>query len=205
MSTPEKQLPPAPSPQPDSVTSVAHPLEDCATVQAIATASPWDDVKPYIPAGYVIDSTGVHIEKTDKEFICGPSWVRAMTRSDQGTDWGLVVHWIDQDGHQQNMAIPACKLSEPRSPIAGDLASMGLKIVPGKERKLMTYLGSFTLPISHRLRSVSQLGWIGLKPMTVAHCLYSRDTKSGWVPGVPSYFSLKRTARRHAPCMAGVL
>lgn len=57
------------------------------------------------------------------------------------------------------MAFPARKLSEPRAPLAGDLASLGLKIVPGSERRLMSYLGSFCLPPEYRIQSASQLGW----------------------------------------------
>jgi hypothetical protein len=122
---------------------------------------PWDPVRQYIPEGYFITQRGAFSQhKDDPEFISGPCWVTALTRSHTGDEWGLMIHWIDQDGKEQQMAFPARRLSEPRYPLAPDLASMGLKVIPGKERQLIRYLASFDLPQSHRLRSVSQLGWL---------------------------------------------
>ncbi len=123
-------------------------------------APSWQLVDEYIPPEYVIQKEGVFINKKDKEQISGPCWVTALTRSSQGTEWGLVIHWIDQDNKEQHMAFPVRRLLEPRSPLASDLVSFGLKVVPGKERRLMSYLGSFDLPKHFRLRSVSLLGWL---------------------------------------------
>lgn len=121
---------------------------------------PWTLIQSYLPNNHILDGDGVFLRNgSSTEFISGPCWVTALTRSTQGTDWGYEINWIDQDGNQQSMAFPARKLSEPRAPLAGDLASIGLKIVPGKERRLMAYLGSFNLPPEYRLRSAVQLGW----------------------------------------------
>lgn len=137
-----------------------------AADHARGSASPWSTIIEYLPYPYVITDRGVFIEPKKKaddiqrEYVSGPCWVTALTRSATGQEWGLVVHWMDQDGIERDMAIPASRLSEPRAPIAGELASLGLKVVPGSERKLMTYLGSFDLPPSFRVRSASQVGWI---------------------------------------------
>ncbi|MEW8288230.1 MAG: DUF927 domain-containing protein [Candidatus Thiodiazotropha endolucinida] len=120
----------------------------------------WVAVQDHIPKGYVITEKGVFLDKNDPEFISGPCWVSSITRSSNGSEWGLVVHWIDQDGNEQKHAFPARQLGESRSPLVPNLMSMGLKVVPGKEKRLITYLGSFDLPEDFRLRSVSQLGWI---------------------------------------------
>lgn len=127
---------------------------------------PWSRVQSFIHSSYELTDEGVTFIRETKdnrfeEFIAGPCWVHALTRSSQGTEWGYEIGWIDQDGQEQRMAFPARKLSEPRSPLAADLASLGLKVIPGKERKLMAYLASFNLPPEFRLRSVSQLGWMG--------------------------------------------
>ncbi len=135
----------------------------------IPGAVAWAHILPYIPTSYEINDSGVFYIKLLKtkggetkeipEFVSGPCWISALTRSNQGTEWGYQLHWIDQDENEQSMAFPARKLSEPRAPIAGDLASLGLKIVPGCERRLMAYLGSFCLPSEYRIQSTSQLGW----------------------------------------------
>jgi len=125
---------------------------------------PWYPIEEYLPNDYEICKDGVILIRetqrtSTREFISGPCWISALTRSSKGREWGVVVHWIDQDENEQTMAFPARKLTDPRSPLAGDLASLGLKIVPGKERKLMTFLGSMNLPPGLRRRSASQLGW----------------------------------------------
>ena len=129
----------------------------------------WGHLLPFFPPTYKIDANGVFFIRiirrksgeTDKipELISGPCWVSALTRSNQGMEWGYQIHWVDQDGREHDMAFPARKLSEPRGPLAGDLASMGLKIVPGSERRLMAYLGSFCLPPEYRIQSTAQVGW----------------------------------------------
>lgn len=133
------------------------------SVCPISAGRPWACVEESIPNGFVITPDGVFVDKNDRELICGPCWIKSLTRSTLGTEWGCVINWIDQDGCQRDMAFPARRLSEQRSPLAGDLVSLGLKIVPGKERQLMTFLGSFNLPNRFRLRSTSQLGWIDAK------------------------------------------
>jgi hypothetical protein len=129
--------------------------------QAERQPQPWDPVLQYIPEGYSIAHRGVlSWGKNDSELISGPCWVTALTRSDTGDEWGREVRWIDQDGHERRMAFPMQPFHVPRSPLAPNLASMGLKVVPGKERQLVGYLAGFHLPRSHRVRSVSQLGWL---------------------------------------------
>jgi len=127
---------------------------------ATLEAKPWAAIQAYVPNGYSINADGVFRERDEPEFICGPCWVAVLTRSSQGRDWGYAIHWIDQDGREQSAAFSVRKLHEARSSLAGDLAALGLKVVPGKERYLLEYLGSFQLPAPFRQRSVAQLGWL---------------------------------------------
>ena len=130
--------------------SIPHPVSN----------TPWIAVNEYIPSGFLLNNQGVFIEKKDLELISGPCWITALTRSQDSTDWGRVIHWIDQDGKKQTLSIPICRFSESGSPVAAELASRGLKVIPGKERALMAYLGSFDLPRTFRLQSVLNLGWL---------------------------------------------
>jgi hypothetical protein len=125
--------------------------------------APWAKVADFIPKGFSLTKRGVFIEKEDREFIAGPCWVSALTRSThskQSKDWGYVIHWIDQDGNEQFQAFPAQLLTARSQPMADTLHAFGLKVVPNKQRHLMAYLGSFMLPMEFRLQSVSKLGWL---------------------------------------------
>lgn len=125
--------------------------------------SPWHKVEPYIPKGFLINRHGIFTNKDDGEFISGPCWIAAISHpanTKQKSGWGYVVHWIDQDGREQSQAFPAEKLTARGQPLADNLHAMGLKVVPGKQRQLMTYLGSFQIPRSFRNKSVTKLGWL---------------------------------------------
>lgn len=133
-----------------------------STVQKMPHSSEkelWDDVMEYLPKAYSLSKGGVYLNK-DSVLISGPCWVTALTRSEQGDDWGLVLHWIDQDGGHRHKAFPINRIQESRSAIATDLATFGLKVVTTKHTELKEYIGSFDLPKSHRLQSISKLGWL---------------------------------------------
>ncbi|MCB1751047.1 MAG: DUF927 domain-containing protein [Gammaproteobacteria bacterium] len=138
------------------------------TIVEIPGAVLWKKILPHIPRNYQINENGVYFTReirgdAHKEFIAGPCWVTALTRTNQGLEWGYLVYWIDQDDNLCNMAFPARRLSEPRLPVIGDLRSQGLKIVPGKERQLMTYIGSYNLPTDFRLQAAPLIGWTETK------------------------------------------
>lgn len=128
--------------------------------QKIEPIVPWLRVADVVPEGFKLNYDGVYLGKdTEPEFICGPCWVASETRSSSGGDWGVVVHWIDRDKNERNLAFPSRKLFERGAPIVGDLAAHGLRVVPGRERLLVRYLGQYVLPEMFRHRAVSQLGW----------------------------------------------
>lgn len=126
------------------------------TVQVFEEKPPWAGVT--VPDGYRLSRTGVE-RMTDREpqHIAGPVWVSATARDASSVSWGLLVRWLDRDGHQHERAIPQARLHEPGTGLAQELADAGLAIVPGKERALSVYLGAFEP--TERLRSVSSLGW----------------------------------------------
>ena len=90
--------------------------------------------------------------------ICGPAYVEALTRSRQGEDWGRVVRWRDLDGRVHRRAIPAPLFHDHGNVLAKELATEGLEIIPGFERKVMVYLGSFH-PVQRAL-CVDSVGWM---------------------------------------------
>jgi putative DNA primase/helicase len=121
---------------------------------------PWDGIE--IPIGFELSLNGVstlpHDDKKPGIYISSQCWVSAETRNIQGSSWGVLVEWIDRDNKPHKLAIPNERFHETGNILAQDLASQGLKIVPGNEKLLLKYLGLFES--QSRLLSVSQLGWI---------------------------------------------
>ena len=123
-------------------------------------AAPWAEITEFIPEGFSLGHDGVYLDKQNPVLISGPCWISAFTRSKDGRDWGIVVHWIDHDGRQQSAAFPKQFLIDRGVPLANELMARGLRIIPGKQSMLMQYLGMFELPAELRLQSVIQLGWL---------------------------------------------
>lgn len=108
----------------------------------------------------------------EKIRISGPVRVVALTRDHHGSCWGRVLVWGDLDGHEHRRAIPAQRFHEAGYDLARELAAEGLEIVPGRERRLMEYLGSFR-PRSRTL-SIDALGWLDAADQRLAFVLPDR-------------------------------
>ncbi|MBD3814270.1 MAG: DUF927 domain-containing protein, partial [Betaproteobacteria bacterium] len=64
----------------------------------------------------------------------------------------------DHDGNRKTLAIPAARLHEDPAILARELANAGLRIIPGKERRLVAYLASYQT--TNRIQSAPRLGWM---------------------------------------------
>jgi putative DNA primase/helicase len=134
-----------------SVNGPDNPLDD--------RSPPWEGVD--IPDGFELTTHGVARTNSRQgpTLVSGPAWVSAKTRACDGRGWGSQICWIDQDGQHRELAVPNGALhGGPQSAVIGDLADGGLQIIPGQERHLMTYLGSFR-PLA-RLRATDRTGWL---------------------------------------------
>lgn len=131
-----------------------------ALKEAIESAimEPWLEVKGL--KDYSINKDGVFLIEGDKNTIkiSGPVWISAYTRNPEGTGWGALVKWVDRDGKLHEKPIPMKQFHEQTNVLAQELASEGLLILPGREKKLNIYLASFD--IEKRLQSVDRLGWL---------------------------------------------
>ncbi|MCG8317560.1 MAG: DUF927 domain-containing protein [Pseudomonadales bacterium] len=113
-----------------------------------------------IPKGYQLTEQGVFEvnDKGEAHPICGPLWLDAKTRDLNSQGWGMVLHWIDQDGIERKDSFPVSLLYESRnSLLVRTLADRGLKIVPRKEKALLNYVAS--IDTDKRLNAVRQTGW----------------------------------------------
>ena len=95
---------------------------------------------PHVPEGFVVSMTGVYevVKNGKAEIIAAPIWVSSLTRGSIG--WGRILRFIDHDGYMVELSVAASKLHEGSSALIGELANAGLRITPGKERRLMAYL-----------------------------------------------------------------
>ena len=123
---------------------------------------PWHGVE--IPAGFELSLSGVFDVRPGKEgepakleAIAGCLWLVGLTTGTVG-DWGRLLRFQDHDDRVKELAIPAARLHEDPAILARELATLGLRIIPGKERRLVAYLASFdTL---ERIQSAPRLGWM---------------------------------------------
>jgi len=107
-----------------------------------------------------LDHLGIQAEDKDPERLTlKPVWVSALSRDGSQENWGKLVHWADADGGEHERAIPAQLFHANGNELAQELASCGLPIMPGKERKLLQYLAAFN-PES-RLTAAPATGWHG--------------------------------------------
>ena len=117
-----------------------------------------------VPHGYVCSKHGVYSldqGKDDKPkkipITSKPIIVKAISRSESGENWGVLVWWLDADNKQHERAIPKKLFHSRGTEISQLLADNGLPIVIGKENALLNYLGSFD--IAKRLVAASCTGW----------------------------------------------
>lgn len=136
-------------------------IPELSSAHNVEQVKPWSEVEQYVPQGYCLNDTGVSLLRSNDEVILsGPVWISSTTRSKDGNEWGVVITWIDQDKVVQSCAVSYSRLHERGAPLAGELASRGMMVIPGKHSYLMTYLGSYALPMHLRRISVAKVGWV---------------------------------------------
>ncbi|MGE3499727.1 MAG: DUF927 domain-containing protein [Candidatus Binatia bacterium] len=93
--------------------------------------------------------------------ICAPLYVRALTRSEHGEDWGRHLTWTDADGTAHEWAMPAELLAGDGAGIRAELWRRGLQMQPGvrESRWLSEYLA--TAQPTARAQCVTRCGWHG--------------------------------------------
>jgi len=117
-----------------------------------------------IPPSWELSDAGVFEVRPGKEGepdkhdpVCGVLFVTGLTTGSAG-NWGRMLAFQDHDGRTKPLAIPAARLHEDPAILARELADAGLRIIPGKERRLVAYLASYTP--SNRIQSAPRLGWM---------------------------------------------
>lgn len=123
------------------------------------------------PFPFKVDETGVYrqIEREGDDGTVRKSWVRfgselhvlALTRNDEGEDWGRLLRVIDRDGLAHTWAMPAALLAGAGDPLRAELLRLGFELEPRRDAKawLLEYL--ITAEPETRARCVGRVGWHG--------------------------------------------
>jgi len=122
---------------------------------------PWDIIN--IPAGWKITAIGLYHEfekgeQIQTELTSGPVWVSAIAYGNQKDNWTALIEFLDIDGNQHKLPCGRNRFHEKNNGLIGELAGLGLYVVPGKEQKLLQYL--VDCKPDTRLRAVDKLGWL---------------------------------------------
>jgi len=141
----------------------------------------WDGIKA--PQGWELSAAGVFEvrpgkdgEPDKREAIAGPLWVVGLTTGTAG-DWGRLLAFTDHDGCSRQLAIPAARVHEDPAILARELANMGLRIIPGRERRMVAYLASYAP--ENRIPSAPRLGWMDRRDGGLAFVFPDRVLMAG--------------------------
>ena len=115
---------------------------------------------PHDGGRYEVSAAGVHWMKDDKsKRVCDELRVEAKTRDGASGNWGRALWWRDADGVPHRWSMPMALLQGDAADVARELASGGLHIAPGMNRRLVEYLQA--CPTEATLTCVAQTGWHG--------------------------------------------
>ncbi|TMS58293.1 DUF927 domain-containing protein [Imbroritus primus] len=120
-------------------------------------------LQDYIPFPFLFGADGISREKDDSppEQVCGPIVIQRLTRGATGHDFGLLIAGITLDDRVISLSIPASRLHGDPSDLARVLADRGIRVVPSKEKALISYLDAARLLARQRgwLTAQPRLGW----------------------------------------------
>ena len=123
-----------------------------------------------IPKGFTVQNDGIYYEKlvnnpetNEKETrnfkLCSPLIVTALTRDDNGSNWGRILEIEDPDQIKKEFIMPMEMLAGSGDELREELLSRGLRLTSGQEsrRKLEDYISS-SQP-QERVLCVETVGW----------------------------------------------
>lgn len=117
------------------------------------TNAPW----PAIHGGWTLSAQGVQ-DHTNQAIVLRPVWVHATTRTSTEI-FGVSIRFYDLDWKEKGHAFPRDRLHEQGGVLGRELASLGLPIVPGKEKWMSRFLVVQEQYIKRRIRAATRLGW----------------------------------------------
>ena len=89
--------------------------------------------------------------------IAGPVWLAAMTRDGEGSNFGVLLRFIDREGSTRHWAMPYELLNADGADLRRELLSMGLEIHP-KHRAVFGFYLQHTTP-KKKILCTGRTGW----------------------------------------------
>lgn len=139
--------------------------------ELVATAAPFapsiEDADPVaaMPPAFRLSADGVEYREEDEEgearwvWICSRLEILAFTRNADGTDWGLLLRVIDQEGRIHLWPMPNELLGGDGLTVREQLLRLGLRFEPRRRARLLEYLAKANPPL--RVRCATKIGWHG--------------------------------------------
>lgn len=119
--------------------------------------------KMKLPQGYMLKEDGIYFnpqgEGTRPFSVCGRFDIVAQTRDDLGNNWGLLLHWIDDDGRHHYWAMPMAMLAGDGGEIRAALLDGGLQIATSRQGREKFIELLTTVNVTARARAVDKVGW----------------------------------------------
>lgn len=117
---------------------------------------------PYAPPNYIVKDTGVFkVDDEDKPdlAVCDRLYIEALTRDDNGNNWGRLLTWNDPDGKKHEWAMPNSMLAGDGVEYLRFLLDQGLGIRAGKKAQNALHGYIMTATPEARAVSVNIPGW----------------------------------------------
>ena len=102
-------------------------------------------------------------------WISGPVHLEALTRSDEGQDFGVLTRFTDREGSTRRWAMPYELLNADGADLRRELLSMGLAISPTQRTKLGEYLQHKTP--KRKVLCTGRTGWAAKGAFVLPDCV----------------------------------
>ncbi len=117
-----------------------------------------------LPYGYVFRKDGLYWTNPDDEEkppikLSGPFDIEAMTRDADGSSWGLLLRWIDNDGREHRCALAHGSLAGDGTEARRTLMNDGLYVAPGQKARQLFNAFLLQAKTPARARATQRIGW----------------------------------------------
>lgn len=120
-------------------------------------------------------------------WLSQPFQIVARVRSPNGSGWGKLVSWVDDDGRNQWVVLlQRDLLGDPRNEAIKRLVDHGLRIAPREIRHLVDAISSYET--GQRATVAEQGGWLGKTYMLGGEAFAPPDTEQVVYPGATEAF-----------------
>lgn len=93
--------------------------------------------------------------------FCSEVNVTALTRNQDGEDWGRLLEIVDRDGNRHLWAMPLALTAGSGEGLRSELLRLGLEIEPRRDARAWLFEYLITADPAQRVQCVTRIGWHG--------------------------------------------